>query len=135
VLGAAYVNRASTQILPVAGFIYTPNDDIEYRAVFPAPKFAWRLPWSDNPGTDDRWVYIGGEFGGGAWAVTREDGTSDRLDITDWRVFLGAERRIVGGLSRRVELGYVFSRKMEYQSNGDEIELGDTLMVRGGVTY
>jgi hypothetical protein len=38
-------------------------------------------------------------------------------------------------LSRRVELGYVFLRKMEYQSNGDEIDLGDTLMVRGGLTY
>lgn len=135
VLGATYVNRANTQILPVAGFIYTPNDDIEYRAVFPAPKFSWRLPWSNNPGTDDRWFYLGGEFGGGAWAVTRDDGTPDRLDITDWRVFIGAERRIVGGLSRRVELGYVFQRKMEYQSNGDEIDLGDTLMVRGGLTY
>ncbi len=135
VLGASYVNRASTQILPVAGFIYTPNDDAEYNLVFPVPKLAWRLPWSDVPGSDDRWFYIGGEFGGGAWAVTRDDGTDDRLDITDWRIFLGLERRIVGGLSRRAELGYVFSRKLEYQSNGEEIDLDDTLMVRGGLSY
>ena len=135
VLGAEYVNRASTQILPVAGFIYTPNDDAEYNLVFPVPKISWRLPWSDAPGSDERWVYVGGEFGGGAWAVRRTDGSDDRLDITDWRVFLGYERRIIGGLSRRVELGYVFSRKLEYQSNGDQIDLGDTLMVRGGLTY
>jgi Domain of unknown function (DUF6268) len=135
VLGATYVNRANTQILPVAGFIYTPNDDTEYRAVFPAPRFAWRLPWSDVPGSDERWLYLGGEFGGGAWAVERTDGTADRLDITDWRVFLGLERKIVGGLSRRVELGYVFSRTLEYESDGQEIDLGDTLMVRAGVTY
>jgi len=135
VLGATYVNRASTQILPVAGFIYTPNDDAEYNLVFPVPKLAWRLPWSDNPGTDDRWFYLGGEFGGGAWAVRREDGTEDRLDITDWRIYLGLERRIVGGLSRRVELGYVFSRKLEYQDPLEEFELEDTLMVRGGLTY
>lgn len=134
VLGATYVNRASTQILPVAGFIYTPHDDAEYNLVFPVPKLAWRLPWSDNPGTDDRWFYLGGEFGGGAWAVRREDGTEDRLDITDWRVFMGLERRIIGGLSRRVELGYVFSRKLTYQEE-EEVELEDTLMVRGGLTY
>ena len=40
------------------------------------------------------------------------------LDITDWRVFLGLERRIIGGLSRHVELGYVFLRKLEYQEVG-----------------
>ncbi len=135
VLGAEYVNRASTQILPVAGFIYTPNDDAEYRLVFPEPRLSWRLPWTDVPGSDERWVYVGGEFGGGAWAVRRTDGTDDRLDITDWRVFLGYERKITGGLSRHVELGYVFSRKLEYQSNGDQIDLGNTLMVRGGLTY
>jgi hypothetical protein len=135
VLGAEYVNRANTQILPVAGFIYTPNDDAEYRLVFPAPKLSWRLPWTEVPGSDERWVYVGGEFGGGAWAVRRTDGTEDRLDITDWRVFLGYERKITGGLSRHVELGYVFSRTLEYQSNGEQIDLGDTLMVRGGLTY
>jgi hypothetical protein len=135
VLGAEYVNRANTQILPVAGFVYTPNDDAEYRLVFPAPKLSWRLPWTEVPGSDERWVYIGGEFGGGAWAVRRTDGTEDRLDITDWRVFLGYERKITGGLSRHVELGYVFSRTLEYQSNGEQIDLGDTLMVRGGLTY
>ena len=135
VLGATYVDRINTKILPIAGFIYTPNDDAEYRLVFPAPRLAWRLPWSDVPGADERWFYVGGEFGGGKWAVEQADGTSDRLDITDWRVFMGVERKIVGGLSRRVELGYVFSRKLEYQSDHDEIDLGDTLMVRGGLTY
>jgi hypothetical protein len=135
VLGATYVDRIHTKILPVAGFIYTPNDDAEYRLVFPAPKLSWRLPWSDVPGTDERWFYLAGEFGGGKWAVQQADGTYDRLDITDWRIYIGAERRIVGGLSRRVELGYVFSRQLEYQSNGSEIDLGDTLMVRGGLTY
>ncbi len=135
VLGATYVDRIHTKILPIAGFIYTPNDDYEYNLVFPVPKIARRLPWSDAPGSDERWVYVAGEFGGGKWAVRQSDGTFDRLDITDWRVFIGYERRIIGGLSRRAELGYVFLRKLEYQDVGDEIDLGNTLMVRGGLTY
>jgi len=135
VLGATYVDRANTRILPIAGFIYTPNDDAEYRLVFPAPKVSWRLPWTDVPGLDERWFYLAGEFGGGAWAVERTDGSADRLDITDWRVYLGLERRIVGGFSRRIELGYVFSRTLEYESDGRQIDLDDTLMLRAGITY
>jgi hypothetical protein len=135
VLGATYVNRANTQILPVAGLIYTPNDDAEYRLVFPAPKISWRLPWTDVPGLDERWFYVAGEFGGGAWAVERTDGSADRLDITDWRVYLGLERKIVGGLSRRIELGYVFGRTLEYESDGRQVHLDDTLMLRAGITY
>ena len=87
------------------------------------------------PGTDERWFYIGGEFGGGAWAVQRTDGTNDRLDITDWRIFLGLERRIIGGLSRRIEVGYVFSRTLEYESDGKEVDLPETMMLRAGLTY
>jgi hypothetical protein len=136
VLGATYVDRANTRVLPVAGFIYTPNDDAEYRLVFPAPKLSWRLPWSDVPGLDERWLYVGGEFGGGAWAVERASGEPDEFDITDWRVFIGLERKIVGGLSRRIELGYVFSRTLEYESDPEnEVSLDDTLMLRAGLTY
>jgi len=88
------------------------------------------------PGLDERWLYVGGEFGGGAWAVERASGAPDELDVTDWRVFVGVERKIVGGLSRRVEVGYVFSRTLEYASDPDnEISLDDTLMLRAGITY
>ena len=76
-----------------------------------------------------------GSSGGGAWAVERTDGSADRLDITDWRVYLGVERKIVGGLSRRIELGYVFGRTLEYESDGRQVHLDDTLMLRAGITY
>jgi hypothetical protein len=135
VLGAQYVDRADAVVLPVAGFIYTPNDDVEYKIVYPVSKISWRLPWSDAPGLDERWTYVGAEYGGGAWGVTRTSGAVDELDVTEYRVFLGLERKIVGGLSRWFELGYVFGRQLEYRSTSNEIHLDDTLMVRGGLTY
>jgi hypothetical protein len=135
VFGATYVDRASTKILPVAGFIYKPNDDVEYKLVFPAPKISWRLPWTDVPGSDERWLYVAGEFGGGAWAVRRTNGMTDEMDITDWRIYLGLERKIVGGISRRVEVGYVFARELTYSSMPGHISLDDTLMLRAGLTY
>jgi hypothetical protein len=135
VLGAAYVNRLNTTILPIAGFIYQPNDDIDYQLVFPAPKMAWRLPWTPVPGRDERWFYIAGEFGGGVWAVERTNGASDELDITDWRIYLGLERKIIGGLTSRYEIGYVFARELKYASTPGHISLDDTLMLRAGFTY
>ena len=135
VLGAAYVGRLNTKILPIAGLIYKPNDDIDYELIFPAPKMSWRLPATSIPGRDELWFYVAGEFGGGIWAVQRTNGTNDELDITDWRIYMGLERRIIGGLTSRVELGYVFSRKLQYASMPHEQSLGDTLMLRAGFTY
>jgi hypothetical protein len=135
VLGVAYVDRAHTQFLPIAGAIFTPNDDAEYRLVFPAPKVSWRLPWTAIPGKDERWLFVGGEFGGGVWAVERTTGVTDELDITDWRVFAGLERKIIGGISRRIEVGYIFGRTLHYGSGGGDVHLDDTLMLRAGLTY
>jgi hypothetical protein len=119
----------------VAGFIYTPNDDVEYRLVFPAPKISWRLPWTDIPRQDERWAYLGAEYGGGAWGVQRTSGASDEMDITEYRLFFGYERKIIGGLSRSVEIGYVFGRELQYSSTPGEVKLDDTLMLRAGLSY
>lgn len=135
VMGATYVDRANTDVLPIAGFVYEPNDDVEYKLVFPVPKVSWRLPWTNVPDRDERWFYVGGEFGGGVWAVQRTSGATDELDITDWRVFMGLERKIVGGLSRHVEIGYVFGRELQYASAPGHVSLDDTLMLRAGMTY
>lgn len=135
VLGAQYIDRANANLLPVAGFVYTPNDDWEYKLVFPVPRISWRLPWTDMPGRDERWAYIGAEYGGGAWGVQRASGASDGLDITEYQIFLGYERKIIGGLSRHIELGWVFGRELRYRSRVGDTDLGDTLMLRGGLSY
>ena len=43
VLGAAYLDRPEIEVLPIAGFIWKPNEDSECRAVFPSPKIALRI--------------------------------------------------------------------------------------------
>jgi hypothetical protein len=135
VLGLAYVNRAQEQFLPIVGVDYKQSDDAEYQLVFPSTKLSWRLPSSPIPGQDEHWFYVKGDFGGGVWAVQRTSGAEDRLDITDWRISMGLEHKVIGGLSEHVELGYVFHRRLEYFSNHDEVSLGDTLLLRAGVTY
>jgi hypothetical protein len=49
---------------------------------------------------------------------------------------LGFERRIVGGVSHRLEIGYVFNRDIKVASiSGDDISQGSTFLVRAGVSY
>ena len=41
VLGCAYLDRPDIELLPIAGFIWKPDPDAEYRLVFPTPKISW----------------------------------------------------------------------------------------------
>ena len=95
---------------------------------------AWRLPGSVNG--DERWWYIGGEFGGGIWAIERPSTTMlDVVSYSDLRVLVGYERKIIGGLSRRFEFGYVFDREIDFESATPDVSLDDTFFVRAGATY
>ena len=134
ILGAAYVNAAGYAVLPIAGAAYDVGD-FKAELVFPRPRIAWRLASSAAPGLDEQWVYVLGEFSGDRWAVERTSGANDVLSYSDWRIVLGYERKIVGGLSRTFEVGYVFNRELEYESTIGDIEIDDTLMVRMGLTY
>ena len=78
---------------------------------------------------------MAGEFGGGRWAIERSSGAIDRVDYTDFRVFLGVEHKVLGGLDSRMEVGYAFARKLRYDSPAADVRPDGTLMVRAGVTY
>jgi len=136
VLGAAYVDRYSTDVLPVCGIIWTPHDAVKYELVFPHPRIARRI-YCFGACTENvqDWVYVAAEFGGGVWAIERAGNTSDVIDYTDYRAFLGMERKVIGGLDARLELGYVFEREIRFASATPTVEPPGTVMVRGGVTY
>ncbi len=139
VLGAAYIDRYSTAVLPIAGLIYTPNESVEYELVFPEPRIARRIYWHGamTEETED-WIYLAGELGGGIWAVGK-DGVGGRrvemLDYTDYRLFLGLERKAIHGLDARLEIGYVFGRKLRVFGSTWELRPDDTLMLRGELVY
>jgi hypothetical protein len=133
-VGVAYLNRAGASVLPIAGVIHDVQPDLRMELIFPRPRALWKTAASVEG--DERWLYVGGEFGGGVWSITRPStGELDLLNYSDWRVLVGYERKIMGGLCRRVELGYVFRRELEFDGAAPDVSLDDTLFVRGGLTY
>jgi hypothetical protein len=110
---------------------------VEYQLVFPTPRISWRLnDFTPIPGADERWVYVSMEYGNQAWAFKDPNGTDDVLAYRDYRVLLGFERRIVGGVSHRIEVGYVFNRDIKVASiSGDNISQGSSVLLRAGIRY
>ena len=136
VVGAAYLDRPDIELIAIGGVIWTPTDDWKFDLIFPHPKISRRVYWFGRGGDDvQNWAYIAGEFNGDAWAVRRSDGTDDQVVLSDYRLVLGLEHRVLGGLTSRLEIGYVFGRRIKYASDTPDFHPTDTVMLRGGLTY
>lgn len=136
-LGVVYVNRAGLRVFPAVGVIHeNPEAGMRWDLVFPRPRVSWQLPGGIPGSGDERWVYIGGEFGGGIWTIQQPTTLlEDELTYSDVRILAGYERKIIGGLTRRFEVGYVFVRELEYASAAPDVDLDDTLFLRCGLKY
>jgi hypothetical protein len=136
VLGASYLDRSDLNVIPIGGLIWTPTPDWQLDLLFPQPKIWRRLhSWGEQARDGEDWAYVAGEFGDWAWAVRRSDGTLDTAEYRDARLLLGVERKVRDGLSGRLEVGYVFSRKLRYTSGQGEFEPHGALLLRAGVDY
>lgn len=134
-LGVVYLDRYTVKILPAGGLIWTPNPDSRYEVIFPRPKLSHRLfTWGRF--NTDIWIYVVGEFGGGAWTVTRMEGFHDRVNYDDYRVDLGLDLRGPRGSKGWFEVGYVFGRQFTYIDSGTpSFNPGSTVLVRGGIAF
>jgi hypothetical protein len=136
--GVIYLDRHKIKLLPAGGVLWTPNAETRFDIFFPKPKLAQRLT---TLGNQDIWWYVAGEYGGGAWTIERADQTSDRMDINDIRLILGAEWGQPGRMAqgRRVgfvEAAWVTGREIIYVNDpNDSISLNDAIMVRAGFNY
>jgi hypothetical protein len=132
ILGVLYTNRLNAKVIPAAGLIWKPSDDLNFELVFPRAKIARRLSWGLG---FENWVYVGFGFGGDTWSIAAPGGGQETLDMLDWRLTLGWERKTNGGAGVRFEVGYVFARELEFASTATEIKLDDTLLLRGVVVF
>lgn len=137
-LGVLYLDRNKVKLLPAGGILWQPNQDTRFDLFFPEPKLSHYL---STVGNTDTWWYVGGYYGGGAWTVTRQDNSTDSIDINDLRLVLGLEwgrneQMREGRRTGFLEVGYVFDRELLYDKMPlDNLDLQDTVMVRAGFGY
>lgn len=140
--GVYYMDRRKIKLLPAFGFLCQPNPFTRYDIFFPEPKIA---RYCSTVGTQDVWWYMGAEYGGGTWTVTRTTGDrlgdQERVDINDIRVTTGFEwgESVAIRAGRRTaftEIGYVFNRELRYyQNTDDDIDPGSAFLFRAGFRY
>ncbi|MGA2032630.1 MAG: hypothetical protein ABSG68_10260 [Thermoguttaceae bacterium] len=80
------------------------------------------------------WLYLAGELGGGTWAIRRA-GDDDVFSYRDYRVLLGVEHKVLHAISSRLEVGYVFGRRISFDSGAPDFTPHDAVVLRGGLTY
>jgi hypothetical protein len=131
-LGAAYWDRVDDIVLPYAGIVYTPNDYLEFRLLFPKPRVSVFLGTPNGVAT---WAYVQGEYHVESYEMEIEPpGARSQAQFTDWRV-LGGMRFEAGWLTTFVEAGGVFGRKVEFRRVGENFEIDPGLVVRAGFRY
>lgn len=132
-VGALYLGRQNLKAIPVAGLIYTPQDDVRIELLIPRSRIARRVAWV---GTREHWMYFGLElFGGNSWAIEQAGGVQDVVIYKDNRFIFGYETKAPGALAGRVEAGYVFGRHLEFEKDPAKLDPGGTVLLRVGVTY
>lgn len=125
VLGVSYNDLASLNVLPIAGFLWKPNDSFYLEALFPRPKIAWRLPDKCCRTDVPYWFYVAGEYEGNRWMI-QSDARNElgrRIDYQmtyyDLRCVVGLERRSLDEWNWAVEGGLAFGRHLELESRDE----------------
>lgn len=132
VLGFVYLDREDIPALPVAGLIWRPNPDVQWDLVFPRPRLATRIGGGPN---NNGWLYVKGELGGNSWSIERATGQRDVTTYRDLRMILGYETLLPSGIAVQFEGGWVFSRKLMYESGGPDFRPNDTFLLRAGMNF
>lgn len=122
-LGAAYTDLSDWPVVPVAGIIWRPSDDLSIEAYFPRPKISRRLSSFSCMAESDAsyWAYLAGEMEFNR-AVFQPDSSfsgapnAAQLTYYDYRFLAGLERRATDDLNWALEGGVVFGRDLKLES-------------------
>ncbi len=125
VFGVDYLGRDDIKVLPVAGFVWhdPQRPELRYEMVFPRPRIDLTLSSQSR-------IYCRGLLGGGTWDIEFPDDSNDVMTYRDYRLAFGVEHADSNGDLSSWELGWVFSRKLEFRERLDEMGFGDAFVIR-----
>jgi hypothetical protein len=130
VFGVDYLDRDDYRILPVVGISWHDLNftALRYDLVFPRP----RIDFTVSEGVR---YYLAGRLGGGTWDIEYPSGVGDVMTYRDFRLLLGKESRYMDGSRHGFEIGYVFGRKLMMRETLDELDFGNSMILRFVSSY
>lgn len=134
VAGFDYLNRDTIDALPVLGVLWEPEPGVQFQLVYPRPRVSMLL---GEHGQNRWWGYVGGEFGGGAWAYKTAEGSHTTVEYNDLRVVAGIELATLPFQTARahLEFGYVFDRAINSKDGRPDFDPRDTWLVSLWFSY
>ena len=132
-LGAAYLDRVTDMIIPYAGIVWTPNQNWEWRLMFPKTRVSVFL---GNWWGEMKWAYVGVEYNIEAYqiGIPSPSGQDEKVQFVDYRATLGL-RGEAGGVSTFGEIGWVFAREVDYLHGTPGYDVSPNLYVRAGIRF
>ena len=126
--GIEVLDRDDVSVLPVAGMVWQPHEDVLLELIFPRPRMQLKLD-------SDCAIYLGGELGGGTWAIERTEGgvRNDNATYRDLRLLFGVTND--EDLSSALEFGFAFDRSIEYRSGVGDRALGSAFILRAQTRF
>lgn len=127
VFGIEFLDRDDISLLPVAGMVWKPHKDLVLEMIFPRPKVQLQLNKNSA-------MYVGGELGGGTWAIERTGPFNDNVTYRDLRITCGVMH--FGDSSDSVlEVGWAFDRSLEFRSHLGDQHLDGAFLLRSITHY
>ena len=134
-IGAIALGRNDLPAVPALGAVWQPNESIRWDLIPPNPKVNFLL---NEFNSRQNWLYLGGGFNGTTWGYRTALQQNDRLTYRDLRLVAGWQSQPTGqpgipyvrGRKYNLELGYVFSRELEFNQDQTQRALDDAWMIR-----
>ncbi len=134
-LGAEYLNRVNSKVLPAGGVVWRSDDDSwVVEAVFPTPKVKKKCNLIDSRSA--LWFYARGEYAGDTWTIKSQmpGMRDDVVSYNDIRLAVGVEFEFIQNVKGYIEMGGAFDRKLEYKRLGG-ISAADSFFLQGGLQF
>ncbi|MDX1970496.1 MAG: hypothetical protein SFV23_25225 [Planctomycetaceae bacterium] len=134
VLGVQYWDRVDDIVIPHAGVVITPSDIWELRLLFPKARISRFVGhfWGGH-----HWLYVSSEYNVEAYQFdTKSDffGRRNRVQYEDWRLALGLRSDHVD-FEKFLEVAWVLDRNFEFEKDFPKVDVGDQVLVRGGIRF
>ncbi|MBM83662.1 MAG: hypothetical protein CMJ78_24145 [Planctomycetaceae bacterium] len=130
--GAGFLDRVDDQVIPYAGFVFTPNEYWEFRILYPESYISLFM---GNIYGVSQWLYTRAEYHIEAYEVgISNTGVRDQIQIEDYRILLGI-RSEGYGVSSFLEAGVVFGRDVKFRGPTRDFDPSSGFIARFGMRF